>query len=111
VGIAFLFISRDMAVVEGISHRVAVMYLGQIVEIGPRRAVFENPQHPYTRKLMAAVPVADPAHRQARRVLLQDELPGNIRKRGESTERVMLREVGPGHFVAPPRQDNAFKHL
>lgn len=60
---------------------------------------------------MAAVPVADPAHRQARRVLLQDELPGNIRKRGEATERVVLREVGPGHFVAPPRQDNAFKHL
>ncbi|QFH49033.1 glutathione ABC transporter ATP-binding protein GsiA [Leclercia adecarboxylata] len=111
MGIAFLFISHDMAVVERISHRVAVMYLGQIVEIGPRRAVFENPQHPYTRKLMAAVPVADPAHRQARRVLLQDELPGNIRKRGESTERVVLREVGPGHFVAPPRQDNAFKHL
>jgi len=111
MGIAFLFISHDMAVVERISHRVAVMYLGQIVEIGPRRAVFENPQHPYTRKLMAAVPVADPAHRQARRVLLQDELPGNIHKRGESTERVVLREVGPGHFVAPPRQDNAFKHL
>ena len=111
MGIAFLFISHDMAVVERISHRVAVMYLGQIVEIGPRRAVFENPQHPYTRKLMAAVPVADPAHRQARRVLLQDEQPGNIRKRGESTERVVLREVGPGHFVAPPRQDNAFKHL
>ncbi len=111
MGIAFLFISHDMAAVERISHRVAVMYLGQIVEIGPRRAVFENPQHPYTRKLMAAVPVADPAHRQARRVLLQDELPGNIRKRGESTERVVLREVGPGHFVAPPRQDNAFKHL
>ncbi|MFO3903417.1 glutathione ABC transporter ATP-binding protein GsiA [Enterobacter hormaechei] len=111
MGIAFLFISHDMAVVERISHRVAVMYLGQIVEIGPRRAVFENPQHPYTRKLMAAVPVADPAHRQARRVLLQDELPGNIRKRGEVTERVALREIGPGHFVAPPRQDNAFKHL
>jgi len=111
MGIAFLFISHDMAVVERISHRVAVMYLGQIVEIGPRRAVFENPQHPYTRKLMAAVPVADPEHRHAQRVLLQDEMPSNIRKRGETLERVALREVGPGHFVAPPRQGNAFSRL
>ncbi|WP_446028360.1 glutathione ABC transporter ATP-binding protein GsiA [Lelliottia amnigena] len=111
LGIAFLFISHDMAVVERISHRVAVMYMGQIVEIGPRRAVFENPQHPYTRKLMAAVPVADPAHRHGQRVLLQDEMPGNIRKRGERAERVELREVGPGHFVAPPRQNNAFSWL
>ena len=111
LGIAFLFISHDMAVVERISHRVAVMYLGQIVEIGPRRAVFENPQHPYTRKLMSAVPVADPEHRHGQRVLLQDEMPSNIRKRGEVMERVTLREVGPGHFVAPPRQDNAFSRL
>ncbi|CAM4061864.1 MULTISPECIES: glutathione ABC transporter ATP-binding protein GsiA [Lelliottia] len=111
LGIAFLFISHDMAVVERISHRVAVMYMGQIVEIGPRRAVFENPQHPYTRKLMAAVPVADPAHRHGQRVLLQDEMPGNIRKRGEAAERVVLREVGPGHFVAPPHQNNAFSRL
>ena len=101
MGIAFLFISHDMAVVERISHRVAVMFMGQIVEIGPRRAVFENPQHPYTRKLIAAVPVADPAHRHGQRVLLQDEMPSNIRKRGEAVERVALREVGPGHFVAP----------
>ena len=100
MGIAYLFISHDMAVVERISHRVAVMYLGQIVEIGPRRAVFENPQHPYTRKLMTAVPVADPAHTRAQRVLLSDEMPSNIRKRGDTPDRVQLVEVGPGHQAA-----------
>ncbi|WP_132961217.1 ABC transporter ATP-binding protein, partial [Rhizobium sp. BK251] len=69
LNLAFLFISHDMAVVERVSHRVAVMYLGEIVEIGPRAAVFENPQHPYTKKLMAAVPVPDPARRGIRRNL------------------------------------------
>ena len=66
LGLAYLFISHDMAVVERISHRVAVMYLGEIVEIGPRAAIIENPQHPYTRKLLAAVPVPDPARRGTR---------------------------------------------
>jgi len=100
MGIAFLFISHDMAVVERISHRVAVMYRGQIVEIGPRRALFENPQHPYTRKLMAAVPVADPAHRRPQRVLLSDDIPGNIYKRGEEVAIAPLQQVAPGHYVA-----------
>src|SRR5690606_20154978 len=59
IGIAILFISHDMAVVERIAHRVAVMYLGEIVEIGDRRSVFNNPQHPYTKKLLSTVPVAD----------------------------------------------------
>jgi glutathione transport system ATP-binding protein len=105
MGIAFLFISHDMAVVERISHRVAVMYRGRIVEIGPRRAVFENPQHPYTRKLMAAVPVADPAYRHPQRVLLSDDVPGNIYKRGEEMASVPLQQVGPGHFVARESAD------
>ncbi|EMH4162016.1 glutathione ABC transporter ATP-binding protein GsiA [Pluralibacter gergoviae] len=100
LGIAYLFISHDMAVVERISHRVAVMYRGRIVEMGPRRALFENPQHPYTRKLMAAVPVADPTHRPAQRVLLSDELPGNIWPRGEKMTSIPLVQVTPGHYVA-----------
>ncbi|AHG21803.2 glutathione ABC transporter ATP-binding protein [Chania multitudinisentens RB-25] len=99
-GIAFLFISHDMAVVERISHRVAVMYLGQIVEIGPRRSVFGNPQHAYTRKLMAAVPVADPHYPHKRRPLLVDEIPSPIRALDDEPVTAPLVQVGPGHFVA-----------
>jgi glutathione transport system ATP-binding protein len=102
LGMSFLFISHDMAVVERVSHRVAVMYLGRIVEVGPRSAVFEDPRHPYTRKLMAAVPVADPARRHLRRELLSDEIPSPIRAVGDEPETVPLEEVAPGHFVAPP---------
>ncbi|SFM31112.1 dipeptide ABC transporter ATP-binding protein [Variovorax sp. OV329] len=100
LGVAFLFISHDMAVVERISHRVAVMYLGQIVEIGPRRAVFENPQHAYTRRLMAAVPVADPSRRHLERTLLQGEIPSAMHPAGYEPDPPPLVEVGPGHFVA-----------
>lgn len=99
-GLAFLFISHDMAVVERISHRVAVMYLGQIVEIGPRRAVFENPQHAYTRKLMAAVPVADPAHKRKEQALLVDEIPSPIHDLNDEPRVAPLVQVAEGHFVA-----------
>ena len=64
LGLSFLFISHDMAVVERVSHRVGVMYLGRIVEIGSRSAVFENPQHEYTKALLKAVPIADPRKRK-----------------------------------------------
>ncbi|WP_322083597.1 dipeptide ABC transporter ATP-binding protein [Burkholderia sp. BCC1972] len=108
LGVAYLFISHDMAVVERISHRVAVMYLGQIVEIGPRRAVFEAPQHPYTKKLMSAVPVADPARRHAPRQLAADEIPSPIRAIGDEPAVAPLVAVGPDHYVATHRVGGAY---
>ncbi|MBU0584058.1 MAG: ABC transporter ATP-binding protein [Alphaproteobacteria bacterium] len=99
-GIAYLFISHDMAVVENISDRVAVMYLGQIVEMGTRDQVFSNPQHAYTRRLIDAVPIPDPAKRRARFPRMQGEVPSPVHARGRSPTTVTLRDIGGGHLVA-----------
>ncbi|MER9842864.1 ABC transporter ATP-binding protein [Mesorhizobium australicum] len=99
-GVAYLFISHDMAVVENISDRVAVMYLGQIVEMGTRDQVFSNPRHPYTRRLIEAVPVPDPARRRSRFARLDQEIPSATRRLGEAPLKLALSDVGNGHLVA-----------
>ncbi|MER9919713.1 MULTISPECIES: ABC transporter ATP-binding protein [unclassified Mesorhizobium] len=99
-GVAYLFISHDMAVVENISDRVAVMYLGQIVEMGTRDQVFSNPRHPYTRRLIEAVPVPDPAQRRSRFARLDQEIPSATRRIGEAPLKLALNDVGNGHLVA-----------
>lgn len=99
MNLSYLFISHDMAVVERVSHRVAVMYLGEIVEIGPRAAIFDNPQHAYTKKLMASVPVPDPSRRMLKRQMQVDELKSPVRDNGYVPPQRQYQEISAGHFV------------
>ncbi len=99
LGISYLFISHDMAVVERVSHNVGVMYLGRIVELGPRAAVFENPQHPYTQALMKAVPIADPRRRKSEKDLNFKPIPSPIHGLDYAPEPSVYGEVEPGHYV------------
>ena len=99
MGISMLFISHDMAVVERVSHMVGVMYLGRIVEIGPRSQIFENPQHEYTQALLSAVPIADPRRRKSESELNFKPIPSPIFPVGHEPAPSEYREVGPGHKV------------
>ena len=114
-GLAYLFISHDLAVVRHVAPRVAVMYLGRIVETGPSDALYERPSHPYTQALLTAVPVPDPVSRRPRVVLAGDppspvhpppgcpfhpRCPHPGKDDRCRTERPALRELGPGHRVA-----------
>jgi peptide/nickel transport system ATP-binding protein/glutathione transport system ATP-binding protein len=99
LGLSFLFISHDMAVVERVSHQVGVMYLGRIVELGPRDRVFENPQHPYTQALMSAVPIADPHQRKSEKDLNFKPIPSPIHGLDYDPAPSEYNEVEPGHFV------------
>ena len=102
MGLAFLFISHDIAVVERISHRVAVMYLGEIVEIGPRAAVLGEPHDPDTRQLIDAVPVPDPRLHRVRDGLMTEEIASPVRPLGYVPEGTRMVEVGQDHYVREP---------
>ena len=112
-GFSYLFISHDLSVVEHISHRVGVMYLGNIVELGNKKQIFDNPMHPYTRALLSAVPMPDPTVKM-NRTILQGDLPSpsNPPKGCKFCTRCpecrqicreqtpVFREYEPGHSVA-----------
>ena len=99
LGLSYLFISHDMAVVERVSHDVGVMYLGRLVEIGPRHKVFENPQHAYTKALMSAVPIADPTQRKGEAELNFKAINSPVRPIGYEAEPSVYAKISDGHFV------------
>lgn len=99
LGLSYLFISHDLAVVEQMSHRVAVLYLGQIMEMGSRQQIFEQTSHPYTKRLLSAVPIADPAFDRAE-IRIEGEIPNPVRRVGDEPAILGHDEISPGHFVA-----------
>jgi peptide/nickel transport system ATP-binding protein len=121
LGLAYLFVAHDLSVVKHVSHRVAVMYVGRIVEIAPTTTVFTSPRHPYTEALLSAVPVPDP-RRRAQRIVLEGEVadPSNPPSgchfhprcryaTGQCrTETPALREIAPGHWVRCLRAEALF---
>ncbi|NLS06936.1 ABC transporter ATP-binding protein [Rhizobium sp. P32RR-XVIII] len=105
LGLSFLFISHDMAVVERISHKVAVLYLGEIVEFGSREEIFTNPQHSYTKRLLSAVPLPDPDRRKSTRALTAREIKNPIRARDYVPPERHYRKLSDSHIVMEEQGD------
>jgi oligopeptide/dipeptide ABC transporter ATP-binding protein len=115
-GLTYIFIAHDLAVVEHISDRIAVMYLGNIVEIADSQELFNNPRHPYTRALLSAIPHPDPNIKKEKRMVLQGDVPTPLKKPSGcgfrtrcpiavsecAVNRPKMQEISPGHQVACP---------